>query len=146
MFHHRGFSLVSLHHRTVKFITSKPILNGRQLYSSRIPRFLARGLKRDGVNFSTRQSPPGNSSRWSAANKNTVTYAIALAVAVGGLSYAAVPLYRLFCQASGFGGTTIKVEANEKVENMEPIREREIIIRFVCVFTHRVWLGNFILN
>ena len=33
-----------------------------------------------------------------------------LAVALGtiGLSYASVPLYRMFCQATGFGGTPKK--------------------------------------
>lgn len=40
--------------------------------------------------------------------KNARTGLIFLAVAIGmlGLGYAAVPLYRLFCQATGFGGTT----------------------------------------
>lgn len=32
--------------------------------------------------------------------------AAALAVAMLGLAYASVPLYRLFCQVTGFGGTT----------------------------------------
>ena len=141
MLHYGRFSLRNLH-RSVQFITSKPVLNERQLSSTsfaKISRFLAIGLKRNGVNFSTRQSPPGgNSSRWSAANKNTVTYTIALAVAVCGLSYAAVPLYRLFCQASGYGGTTIKVEASDKVEKMEPIRERELIIRFVYDYIQKI--------
>lgn len=37
-----------------------------------------------------------------------VTAAIAAAAAVGmvGMAYAAVPLYRLFCQVTGYGGTT----------------------------------------
>jgi cytochrome c oxidase assembly protein subunit 11 len=56
-------------------------------------------------------------------------YAVAIAIAVTGLSYAAVPLYRIFCQASGYGGTVVKAAASEKVEAMEPIREREITIR-----------------
>ena len=40
--------------------------------------------------------------------RNRRTAIIALLVAVGmlGLGYAAVPLYRLFCQVTGFGGTT----------------------------------------
>lgn len=53
----------------------------------------------------------------------------ALAVAVVGLSYAAVPLYRIFCQASGYGGTVSVVDPSDKVENMEPLRERELTIR-----------------
>ena len=54
---------------------------------------------------------------------------IATAIVVLGLSYAAVPLYRLFCQASGYGGTVTQVVAGEKVERMQPVRERSIIIR-----------------
>ena len=45
--------------------------------------------------------------------RNGVTMA-ALAmvlVAMGGLVYASVPLYRLFCQVTGFGGTTRTAEA-----------------------------------
>ena len=42
------------------------------------------------------------------SSKNLKTGLIFLAVAIGmlGLGYAAVPLYRLFCQVTGFGGTT----------------------------------------
>ncbi len=46
-------------------------------------------------------------------HRNGVTLA-ALAmvlVAMGGLVYASVPLYRLFCQVTGFGGTTRVAEA-----------------------------------
>lgn len=71
----------------------------------------------------------GSTSQWSKANRTTVTYMAALAVAVVGLSYAAVPLYRIFCQASGYGGTVSVVDPSDKVENMEPLRERELTIR-----------------
>ena len=60
---------------------------------------------------------------------NTVRYIVATTIVVLGLSYAAVPLYRLFCQASGYGGTVTKVEAGEKIERMEPDRERSIVVR-----------------
>lgn len=42
------------------------------------------------------------------ANTSRRTAFICLAVVVGmiGMSYAAVPLYRIFCQVTGFGGTT----------------------------------------
>ncbi len=39
--------------------------------------------------------------RWAQSNKQTATYVIAIAITVVGLSYAAVPLYRLYCQVSG---------------------------------------------
>ena len=51
----------------------------------------------------------------------------AIAVGVAGLSYAAVPLYRLYCQASGYGGTVSKVESGEK---MNLVKEREITVRY----------------
>ena len=70
------------------------------------------------------------SSQQKSANRNTAMYAVAIAIVVTGLSYAAVPLYRIFCQASGYGGTVVKVGASEKVEEMEPIRERELTIRY----------------
>ena len=56
-------------------------------------------------------------------------YVVAIAIVVTGLSYAAVPLYRIFCQATGYGGTVIKVDAGEKIEAMKPIEERELTIR-----------------
>ncbi|MEL7542895.1 MAG: cytochrome c oxidase assembly protein [Pseudomonadota bacterium] len=41
------------------------------------------------------------------------------------LSFAAVPLYQLFCQVTGFGGTTQRVEANDG-----PVLDRTISVRF----------------
>ncbi len=70
-----------------------------------------------------------SSSKQRSANRNTLMYVIAVAIAVTGLSYAAVPLYRAFCQATGYGGTVVKIDAGEKVEKMEPIKERELTIR-----------------
>ncbi len=42
-----------------------------------------------------------------------------------GLSYASVPLYRIFCQMTGFGGTTQKAETAP-----EQVLARQIIVRF----------------
>ena len=39
-------------------------------------------------------------------NRNVGLVALAVAAAMLGLGYASVPLYRLFCQVTGFGGTT----------------------------------------
>ena len=46
-------------------------------------------------------------------NRNRTTVLLLGAVIVGmvGLSAAAVPLYRLFCQATGYGGTTQRAQA-----------------------------------
>ncbi len=47
------------------------------------------------------------------SGKNRKVALISAAVVAGmvGLSYAAVPLYQLFCQVTGFGGTTQRAEA-----------------------------------
>jgi cytochrome c oxidase assembly protein subunit 11 len=45
---------------------------------------------------------PGRSNR----NKTTVLLLGAVILGMVGLSFASVPLYRLFCQATGYGGTT----------------------------------------
>lgn len=45
------------------------------------------------------------------AKRRTGLMAALLAVAMIGLAYASVPLYRLFCEATGFGGTTGRSEA-----------------------------------
>ena len=48
-----------------------------------------------------------------SARRNRMTVALLLSVFVGmvGLSFASVPLYRLFCAATGYGGTTQRVDA-----------------------------------
>jgi len=49
----------------------------------------------------------------------------ALVVGMVGLSYAAVPLYDLFCRATGYGGTTMVA-----TEVPKQIGEREMTVRF----------------
>jgi len=44
-------------------------------------------------------------------NRRVGAYALAGALAMLGLGYASVPLYRLFCQVTGFQGTTQRVTA-----------------------------------
>ncbi|CAI7827470.1 unnamed protein product, partial [Closterium sp. NIES-53] len=52
----------------------------------------------------------GPTGRQAEANKSHLMYLIAAALAMLGAAYASVPLYRLFCQATGFGGTTQRKE------------------------------------
>ena len=49
----------------------------------------------------------------SNGNLRTALIAGALALAMLGLGFAAVPLYRLFCQVTGFGGTTQRASESE---------------------------------
>ncbi len=62
-----------------------------------------------------------------AMNKNTRVAAMVGATVVGmvGLSYAAVPLYQIFCQVTGYGGTTKQVD----VVSGEVI-DRDMDVRF----------------
>ena len=46
-------------------------------------------------------------------NRKTGLIALAGALAMLGVGYASVPLYRLFCQVTGFGGTTQRVSEAE---------------------------------
>ncbi len=45
-------------------------------------------------------------------HRRTVLPLLAIVVGMAMLAYASVPLYRLFCQVTGFGGTTRRVAAN----------------------------------
>lgn len=45
------------------------------------------------------------------SNLKVAGLAATMAIAMVGLSFASVPLYRMFCQATGFGGTTQRADA-----------------------------------
>ncbi|KAK7079354.1 Cytochrome c oxidase assembly protein cox11, mitochondrial, partial [Halocaridina rubra] len=62
--------------------------------------------------------------------KSTIYYIAALGVVALGLSYAAVPLYRIFCQAYSYGGTVAEGHDAERVETMEKVPDRIIKVRF----------------
>ncbi|WEX07826.1 cytochrome c oxidase assembly protein [Chelativorans sp. AA-79] len=59
--------------------------------------------------------------------RNLGVAAVCAGVFVGmvGMSYAAVPLYRLFCQVTGYGGTTQRVE-----QYSDKILDKTIVVRF----------------
>ncbi len=72
--------------------------------------------------MSTSSAPNDQGSR----NNRRVAYAcVAGAFSMICLAYAAVPLYRIFCQVTGFGGTTQRAEAPS-----ETMLERTITVRF----------------
>jgi cytochrome c oxidase assembly protein subunit 11 len=64
----------------------------------------------------------------SGRNRSNARVGVALACLAGGmvgLSFAAVPLYRWFCQVTGFGGTTMRAERAPEAPG-----ERVITVRF----------------
>jgi len=70
-------------------------------------------------------------SQVSEANTTTMLYMISVGVLFFGLAYASVPLYQVFCQATGAGGQVQKDVKADKIRNMVPIRERPLKIKFV---------------
>ena len=58
-------------------------------------------------------------------NRRTALVAASVAASMLGLAYASVPLYALFCQVTGFGGTTQRADAAPETSS-----ERAITIRF----------------
>lgn len=65
------------------------------------------------------------SQRPDRANKRLAGALFGLTAAMIGLSFAAVPLYRLFCQATGYDGTPRRVDAASG-----RMLDREITVRF----------------
>lgn len=49
-------------------------------------------------------------TRQQRSNAKVALIALSVALAMLGLGYASVPLYRIFCQVTGFGGTTQRVD------------------------------------
>ena len=58
-------------------------------------------------------------------NGTTVTLLAAVVCGMVGLSFASVPLYRLFCQATGFGGTTQRAASAPG-----PVADALVTVRF----------------
>ncbi|MCV0395676.1 MAG: cytochrome c oxidase assembly protein [Rhizobiaceae bacterium] len=69
----------------------------------------------------------GNTVDNARARTNRVIALACLAFfgAMVGMAYAAVPLYQLFCQVTGYGGTTQRVE-----QYSDTILDREVTVRF----------------
>ena len=58
-------------------------------------------------------------------NRGVVLTCLVALFAMGGMTWAAVPLYRLFCQVTGYGGTTMRAD-----KAPDTVSERKITIRF----------------
>jgi cytochrome c oxidase assembly protein subunit 11 len=60
-----------------------------------------------------------SSSTANERNMKIASYALAIVIGAVGATYAAVPLYKAFCQATGFGGTTQRVTLSEWAETKD---------------------------
>ena len=61
-------------------------------------------------------------------NSRVVAMCVGMVLGMGGLAYASVPLYELFCQVTGYGGTTQQVDAEAAAG--VGIIDRDINVRF----------------
>ena len=116
---HQGIKLNSRCFSKVSNFSRVPLLPHWTVLRPHVTPLLVSGLS----------SQAARTASWRKGNRATLTYVVALAVAVVGMSYAAVPLYRLFCQASGYGGT-VKKGHGGKVEHMQPVTDRLLTIKF----------------
>ena len=64
-------------------------------------------------------------SKSKRANAKVAMFGAGLALSMVGAAYAAVPLYQLFCQVTGYGGTTQRVDSYS-----DRILDRDITVRF----------------
>ncbi len=72
------------------------------------------------------QNTKSRDARTQPRNARVVFACLALVAGMGGLAYASVPLYQLFCQVTGYGGTTQRVVNSQGIE----ILDREATVRF----------------
>lgn len=62
-------------------------------------------------------------------NRTVRLYVTGIVILFGGLSYAAVPLYRIYCQATGKGGKPM-IANDDKIEQMVKVKDRSITVHF----------------
>lgn len=65
-------------------------------------------------------------STQSRSNTSVVAMCVGMVLGMGGLAYASVPLYELFCQVTGYGGTTQRAELSDAID----VIDRKINVRF----------------
>jgi len=64
-----------------------------------------------------------------AGNRKVALIMAGVALAMLGLGYASVPLYRLFCQATGWGGTTQRV-TEAQAKTVKAVAGKTVVVRF----------------
>lgn len=77
---------------------------------------LKNGIAKPGKDAATSASAE---SSLHESNVQIASYAAAMVIGALGATYAAVPLYKIFCQTTGFGGTTQRVNLTEWAEGQE---------------------------
>merc|ERR1711990_481965 len=75
-------------------------------------------------------------------NASTVMYSTSAVVLMTGLAYASVPLYKVFCQATGLGGDVKRGHDTEMVATMRKVEDTILEIQFNAD-THSSMMWNF---
>ena len=83
--------------------------------------------RKNGIDGNTQQSTTTASAEESLNDRNIKIAAYAAAAVIGalGATYAAVPLYKIFCQTTGFGGTTQRVQLSDWAETHDEMQTTE---------------------
>ncbi|KAG0171997.1 Cytochrome c oxidase assembly protein cox11, mitochondrial [Apophysomyces sp. BC1034] len=77
--------------------------------------------------YGTGQTRARDPSKDGTAHASAGMYTAAVFIAMLGMSYAAVPLYRLFCSSTGFNGTPNMDKSRFVPERLVPIKEKKRI-------------------
>lgn len=70
------------------------------------------------------------------AGESTVLYTTSIVIAMFAAAFASIPLYKLYCQATGKGGQAFKDTRREKIAKMEPDSKKLLTIKFAAQ-THK---------
>ncbi|KAI8797572.1 cytochrome c oxidase assembly protein COX11, mitochondrial [Biomphalaria glabrata] len=81
------------------------------------------------ISTSTRRLGKGSGGQLTDSNKTGLIYILAVFIFMLGGAYAGVPLYKVFCQATGLGGQAVKGHDTDKIETMEKV-DRKIVVKF----------------
>ncbi|TKR59543.1 hypothetical protein L596_029197 [Steinernema carpocapsae] len=63
-------------------------------------------------------------------SRDSLYYIISIGVVAVGVTFAAIPAYRIFCESTSFGGLTQVAKDFEKIENMKKVEDRLIRVQF----------------
>jgi cytochrome c oxidase assembly protein subunit 11 len=77
--------------------------------------------------YASKQNP---FSKGREATRDSMYYVVSIGVVAIGLTFAAIPAYRIFCESTSFGGLTQVAKDFDKIENMAKVEERLIRVQF----------------
>ncbi|KAJ1351669.1 hypothetical protein KIN20_007780 [Parelaphostrongylus tenuis] len=63
-------------------------------------------------------------------NRDSMYYVVSVGVVAIGVTFAAIPAYRIFCERTSFGGLTQVAKDFEKIANMKKVEDRLIRVQF----------------